>query len=67
MERLLDAGDRLVAIVGLTASGKVSGAPVTESIASVYYFSSGGKVARQEVFWKSDGWNLALEAAGLSE
>jgi hypothetical protein len=66
-QRVRDAGDRLVAEIGLTASGKVSGAPVGESIATVYYLSSGGKIARQDIFWKPDSWNLALEAAGLSE
>ena len=65
--RVRDAGDRLVAEIGLTASGKVSGAPVAESLATVYYLSPGGKIARQEVFWQRDSWNLALEAAGLSE
>jgi hypothetical protein len=66
-QRVWDAGDRLVAEITLTGSGKASGAPVEESIATVYYFSRRGKIARQEVFWKPDSWNLALEAAGLSE
>jgi ketosteroid isomerase-like protein len=66
-QRVRDAGDRLVAEMRLTASGKVSGAPVRETIATVYYLSSGGKIARQEVFWRPDSWNLALKAAGLSE
>ena len=66
-QRVRDAGDRLVAEIALTGTGKVSGAPVAESVATVYHLSSGGKVARQDVFWKPDSWNLALEAAGLSE
>lgn len=65
--RVRDAGDRLVAEIGLTASGKVSGAPVRRSVGTVYYLSPGGKIARQDVFWRPDSWNLALEAAGLSE
>ena len=63
--RLLDTGDRLVAEIELTASGKASGAPVEESVATVYHFSSGGKVARQDVFWMPDAWGRALQAAGL--
>ncbi len=66
VQRLWDGGDRLVAEIGLTASGKTSGAPVEAAVGTVYYFSAGGKIARQDVFWKPDSWNLALEAAGLS-
>jgi hypothetical protein len=66
MLRVRDAGDRLVAEIGLSGTGKVSGAPVEETVATVYFFSSAGKIACQEVFWKPDAWSLALEAAGLS-
>jgi hypothetical protein len=67
MQRVRDAGDRLVAEIGLSGTGKVSGAPVEETVATVYYFSSRGKIARQEVYWKPDGWKLALKAAELAE
>jgi hypothetical protein len=66
-QRVVDGGDRLVAEMGLTASGKASGVPVEASVGTVYYLSSGGKIARQDVFWKPGSWNLALEAARLSE
>jgi hypothetical protein len=66
-QRVRDGGDRLVAEIGLTASGKVSGFPVVNSVGTVYYLSSRGKIARQEVFWQHDSWNLALGAAGMSE
>jgi hypothetical protein len=63
--RLRDAGDRLVAEIRLTGRGKASGAPVAESVTTVYWFSSRGKVARQDVFWMAGAWDRALEAAGL--
>jgi len=67
VRRVRDGGGRIVAELGLTATGKVSGAEVEESTSSVYYFSSRGKVARQEIFWQQDSWAMALEAADLSE
>lgn len=66
-QRVWDGGDRLVAAIGLTASGKVSDIPIDEAVGTVYYLSSRGKVARQDVFWQRDSWNLALESAGLNE
>ena len=66
-QRVRDCGDRVVAEIGLTASGKVSGVPVLRSVGTVYFLSPRGKIARQDVFWQHDSWSLALEAAGLSE
>ena len=66
VRRVRDGGDRLVAELGLTATGKVSGAEVVETVSTAYYLSPRGKIARQEVFWKHDSWNTALETAGLS-
>ena len=65
--RVLDGGDRIVAEVVLTASGKASGVPVGRSVSTIYFFSPHGRVLRQDIFWQGDGWKLALEAAGLSE
>ena len=65
--RVLDGGDRLVVEVALTASGRLSGAPVEGSTSNVYYLSSRGKVARQELFWLDNSWDAALEAAGLQK
>ena len=65
--RVRDCGDRIVAEIGLVASGKVSGVPVTHTFSNVYFFSPQGTIVRQDVFWQHDSWNLALEAAGLSE
>jgi hypothetical protein len=67
VRRVLDGGNRLVAEVVLTASGKLSGAPVEGSTSNVYYLSPRGKVARQELFWLDNSWDAALQAAGLSE
>jgi hypothetical protein len=67
VRRVLDGGDRPVAEVVLTASGKLSGAPVEGSTSNVYYLSPRGKVARQELFWLDNSWDAALQAAGLSE
>lgn len=67
VRRVRDGGDRVAAELTLTAAGKVSGAQVERTTSSVYYFSGRGKIARQDVYWQPDGWNLALEAAGISE
>ena len=66
VRRVVDGGDRIVAEIGLTATGRASGAPVEQATASVYYLSPRGKITRQDVFWHDDRWQLALEAAGLS-
>ena len=49
-----------------TMSGEASGVEVVMTYAAVYYFSSRGRIARWDVFWQ-DGWEKALETAGLSE
>ena len=67
VRRVRDGRDRLVAQVVLTARGKASGVQVVQANSTVYYFSPRGKIARQDVFYQRDSWNLALEAAGLSE
>ncbi len=67
VNRIRDGGTRLVAELALTATGKVSGAPVEETTTSVYFLSSRGKVARQEIFWHQGSWSAALEAAGMPE
>ena len=64
--RVVDGKDRLVVEMALTASGKSSGFPFEGTLAGVYYLSSRGKIARQEVFWQRDSWSLALTAAELS-
>ncbi len=66
VKRVLDGGDRLVFEFEFAAMGKISAAPVTLSVGTVMFFSPGGKVQRQVLFWQ-DGWRQALEAAGLSE
>ncbi len=65
VRRVKDGGDRVVAELVLTATGKVSGAQVVETTTSVYYLSPRGKVVRQTVYWQQDSWNTALDAAGL--
>ena len=67
VRRVLEGGDRVAAEIALTATGKVSGFPVEGVVGVVYYLSSRGKIARQDVFWQHDSWTLALEAAGLKD
>jgi ketosteroid isomerase-like protein len=66
VNRVLDAGDRWVAEVEFLGQGQTSGATVGNNWGTVYLFSPRGKIQRQDVFWQ-DGWEQALEAAGLSE
>ena len=66
VNRVLDAGDRLVAEVKFQGQGKASGVGVGNTWGTVYYLSPRGKIRRQDIFFR-DGWKLALEAAGLSE
>ncbi len=65
IRRVVDGGDRIAAEIGFLGRGKSSGVRVERSVGTAYYFSPRGKVVRQEIFW--DGWDLALEAVGLSE
>ena len=66
VKRVLDGGDRFVAEIDFAARGKASGAEVSHTWGAVYYLTPGGTIARQDSFGH-DGWNQALEAAGLSE
>ena len=66
-QRVRDGGDRVVAEIALTASGRMSGFPVEDAVVTIYHLSSRGKIARQDVFWHADSWDRALEAAGLSD
>ena len=67
VRRVRDGGDRLVVELELTARGKGSGVQLVKANSTVYYLSPRGKIARQDVFWQGDSWNVALEAAGLPE
>jgi hypothetical protein len=67
MKRVVDGGDRWVVEVDFVGQGKGSGAQVVLNWGTVYYLSPVGKISRQEYFWQQGGWDLALQAAGLSE
>jgi uncharacterized protein len=61
LERIIDAGDRVVSLVHHRGRGKVSGAPVELHVAYVHTIKD-CKVVRWQIF---ETWNEALEAAGL--
>jgi uncharacterized protein len=63
LERITDAGDRVVSLTHHRGRGKVSGAPVELHVAYVHTIK-GGKVIRWQIFAT---WGEALEAAGLRE
>jgi ketosteroid isomerase-like protein len=63
LERAIDAGDQVVALVHEYRRGKGSGVTVEADIALVYGFKE-GKVVRIEPYMSQAD---ALEAAGLSE
>jgi|SRR5215217_4261706 len=64
VERLTDAGeDRVVALTGVSATGKGSGVPVELNLGQVYELE-GGRVARVRNY---PSHAEALEAAGLRE
>jgi ketosteroid isomerase-like protein len=63
LERAIDAGDQVVALVHEYRRGKGSGVTVEADIALVYGFKD-GKVVRIEPYMSQAD---ALEAAGLSE
>ena len=65
--RIVDGGDRLVAEVAFSGSGKLSGAPFELATCHVYYLSRRGKITRQESFWVDGSWDEALQAAGLQK
>ena len=65
LRRVRDAGDRLVVECDYAIRGEASGAEVLMTYATVFHRSPRGRIALWEVFWQ-DGWEKALEAAGLS-
>jgi hypothetical protein len=65
LKRMRDTGSCVVSEFDYTMRGEGSGAEVVLSYAAVFYFSPRGRIARWDVFWQ-DGWEKALEAAGLS-
>jgi ketosteroid isomerase-like protein len=62
-EELIDAGDRVLAVIGEREVGRASGVPVKASHVAVWTLA-GGKVVRMQVF---DDRAAAERAAGLSE
>ena len=64
LERIVDLGDRIVARVHVTTSGKASGLPTSTTAGFVYHLSPRGTVARFDDYWD---WEEALEAVGLKE
>ena len=60
---LLDAGDRVLAVIHERETGRASGVPVTASHLAVWTLAD-GKVTQMQVF---DDRQQALEAAGLRE
>ena len=63
VEELIDAGDRVVAVIRDRQIGRSSGVPISNSHAAIWTLA-GGKVTRLQIF---DGRREALEAAGLPE
>jgi ketosteroid isomerase-like protein len=64
--RVLDAGDQIVFEFHFDAKGRASGAGVRLSATTAARLSAGGKIERQDLFWRGT-WEDALEAAGLRE
>ncbi len=65
VEEIVDAGDRVLAVVRDRAVGRASGVPVQSGHIAVWTLS-GGKVIRLQTF-ESDDRKRALEATGLRE
>ena len=63
VEEIIDAGDRVLAVVRDRVIGRASGAPVEGGHVAVWTLS-GGKVTQLQTF---EDRRQALEAAGLSE
>ena len=63
VERIVDAGDRVLVVACEQGRGSLSGATISQRIYSVFSFR-GGKIARYEEFYDE---RAALEAAGLRE
>jgi ketosteroid isomerase-like protein len=64
VEEIVDAGDRVLAVVRDRAVGRASGVPVQSGHVAVWTLS-GGKAIRLQTF-EPDDRKRALEAAGLS-
>ena len=62
-ERLVDAGDQVVATVRFRAIGKKSGLPITETIAQVWTLKGGRIIALHAYLNETE----ALKAVGLEE
>lgn len=62
-ELLIDLGDRLVVRLGMSATGRASGAPAHQTWGSVYHLSARGRIARQEMHWT---WEETLASADLA-
>ena len=63
-KELIDAGDKVLALVRVSARGKASGVPVEAHVWAVYRFSDGKLV---EWTYFGDDRAAAFEAAGLLE
>jgi uncharacterized protein len=61
LERIVDAGTKVLVVAREEGSGKLSGATISQRIYSVYSFRD-GKISRYEEFYDE---RAALEAAGL--
>jgi ketosteroid isomerase-like protein len=62
LDQVVDAGERVVALVSLRARGRASGAAVDAKVGAVFTFRD-----RKVVRWEMTDRGDALEAAGLSE
>jgi hypothetical protein len=67
VRRVRDGDDRFAVEVALIASGKLSGVLIEGTTSNVYYLSPRGKIARQDLFWMENSWEVALAAAGLED
>ena len=63
VEKLIDAGDQVLAVIREREIGRASGVPVESTHLAVWRLAD-GKVARMQIF---DDRQQALEAVGLSE
>ena len=63
LERIVDCGDKVFAVMREEGRGSLSGATISQRNYSVYTFRD-GKIARYEEFYEEQD---ALEAAGISE
>ena len=68
VDAVVDGGDRLAVRLKLDTQGRASGAATAITNAgSAYFLSPRGRVARQNFYVQAGGWEMALEATGLSE